>query len=99
MRDIIVPSGDIAKRIWLTEFGAPTGTARVAVTEDVQAQTASIVLLVARVVEWFGPAFVYSIRDAGTDQADFEQNFGILRRDFTPKQAYGTVSQLGWSSP
>ena len=98
MRDIMVGGGDIDKLIWLTEFGAPTGTAPVAVTEDVQAQTVSIVLLVARVVEWFGPAFVYSIRDAGTDQADIQQNFGILRRDFTPKQAYGMVSQFGWSS-
>lgn len=95
MHDVMVAGGDGAKLIWMTEFGAPTGTAPTAVSDEVQAETIRIVVTAARDVAWLGPAFVYSLRDSGTDPADPEQNFGLLRRDFTPKAAYGVVRGLG----
>ena len=39
----------------------------------------------------FGPVFVHSLRDAGTDPADSEQNFGLLRADFTHKPTFDVV--------
>ena len=39
----------------------------------------------------FGPVFVHSLGDAGTDSADSEQNFGLLRADFTHKPAFDVV--------
>ncbi|MEW1878613.1 hypothetical protein AB0O58_02845 [Rhodococcus sp. NPDC080181] len=42
----------------------------------------------------FGPVFVHSLRDSGTDPADPadpEQNFGLLRADFTHKSAFDVV--------
>ena len=99
MRDIMVAGGDAAKQVWLTEFGAPTGDAPVAVTDAVQADTIRIVLQAARDVGWIGPAFVYSLRDSGDDLTDPEQNFGILHHDFTPKPAFAVVRQFGAAQP
>ncbi len=91
MHDTMVDGGDPAKRIWITECGAPTGTARVAVSDAQQAHSIRILLRAARDVAWYGPAFVYSLRDSGTDPADPEQNFGILRHDLSPKPSYAVV--------
>ena len=95
MHDLMVAAGDADKWIWVTECGAPTGTSPVSVSEAVQAQTLSICLQTAKDVPWLGPAFVYAIRDSGPDPADPEQNFGIVRRDFSPKAAFGVVRQFG----
>ncbi|OMC29665.1 hypothetical protein A5740_17280 [Mycobacterium sp. GA-1841] len=98
LRDVMIAGGDSAKSIWITECGAPTGTSDVAVSEAEQAQTLRIVLQAAREVPWIGPTFVYSIRDAGEDLSDPEQNFGILQYDFAPKQAYRVVAEFGTSA-
>jgi hypothetical protein len=45
-----------------------------------------------------GPFFWYQIRDQGTDPADREQNFGLLRRDGSPKPAYGAFCRRGEGS-
>ena len=34
---------------------------------------------------------MHSLRDAGTDPADAEQNFGLLRADFTHKPTFDVV--------
>ena len=94
MRDTMVAGGDKGKGIWITEFGAPTGTGAGAVSESVQADTIRIVLQAAKETPWIGPAFVYSMRDSGTNKADREQHFGVLRRDFTPKPAASIVQQF-----
>jgi polysaccharide biosynthesis protein PslG len=94
MHDIMVSGGDAATRIWLTEIGAPTGTSPVAVSDAVQAQTIQTVLMATRDVDWLGPVYVYTLRDSGTDLADPEQNFGVLRTDFTHKPAYGVIQQF-----
>ena len=94
MHDTMVDGGDPAKRIWITECGAPTGTSAVAVSDAVQADTIRILLQEARNVSWLGPAFVYSIRDSGTDASDPEQNFGILHHDLSPKASYAVVHRF-----
>lgn len=99
MHDIMVAGGDGHKPVWITECGAPTGTARVAVTDAAQAETIRIVLRAARDVAWLGPAFVYSIRDDGTDTGDAEQNFGVLRHDFSPKPAYAVLREFASAAP
>ena len=91
MRDVMVAGGDANKQIWITEFGAPTGTNPNSVTEQVQSDTIGIVLDAVLGTDWLGPAFVYSLRDSGTDTSDVEQNFGLLHRDWTPKLAYARV--------
>jgi polysaccharide biosynthesis protein PslG len=95
MRDTMVAGGDAGKSVWITECGAPTGTAPKAVSDAVQAQTIDKVLALARSTSWIGTAFVFALRDSGTDPADAEQNFGVLRHDLSPKPAYGVVSEWG----
>ncbi|MFC7446468.1 beta-xylosidase [Rhodococcus daqingensis] len=91
MRDVMVAGGDAGKQMWITEFGAPTGTHPTAVTEAVQAESIAIALNAAREAPWIGPIYLYSIRDTGPNPADREQNFGLLRHDFSEKLAYGLV--------
>jgi polysaccharide biosynthesis protein PslG len=85
--DVMVRHGDAAKQIWATEFGAPTGTAEAAVTATEQA--AMVRAAWAKWTGWAftGPMFWYALRDVGTDEADVEDNFGLVHLDFSPKPA------------
>lgn len=79
--------GDGGKKVWITEFGAPTGTGPTAVSERDQALS---LLQARRQVarwDWAGPLLYYELVDGGTDVTDVEKNFGVLREDLTPKPA------------
>lgn len=79
--------GDGHKKIWITEFGAPTGTGPTAVSEQDQALT---LLQARRQVArwgWAGPLIYYELVDGATDPTDVEQNFGVLRENLDPKPA------------
>ncbi|MEH3139289.1 MAG: cellulase family glycosylhydrolase [Mycobacterium kyogaense] len=82
---VMASHGDGDKQVWITEFGAPTGTSVNAVSE--QQQTA--IMLGARdqvaLWDWAGPLIYYELVDGGTNPADGEQNFGVLRADLTLK--------------
>ncbi len=92
VRDVMVANGDSDKQIWLTEFGAPTGTGSGAVSESVQAQMLTRGIATAAQWSWTGPLFIYGGRDRGTDPADREQNFGFVRTDYTPKAALSALT-------
>jgi polysaccharide biosynthesis protein PslG len=90
LRSVMVDNGDGAKRIWATEFGAPTnGPSGSHVTEAEQAD------MIARAYRrwsdygWGGPLFAYSGRDLGTSTSTRENFFGLVRRDFTRKPSFG----------
>ncbi|WP_377450890.1 hypothetical protein [Rhodococcoides fascians] len=87
-------NGDGGKKIWITELGAPTGNGPMAVSEDAQAAIIGSSLNKASTLPYIGPVFVHSLRDSGTDPADSEQNFGLLRADFTHKPAFDVVRGL-----
>ncbi|AMY19963.1 hypothetical protein A3Q40_02595 [Rhodococcus sp. PBTS 1] len=91
IRDVMVARGDAAKPVWMTAVGAPTGSAEGAVSEDAQATTVRILLNATVGNSWLGPSFVYAIRDNGTDESVLDDNFGIVRRDYTPKPALAEV--------
>ncbi len=90
--DVMVANGDQAKQVWSTEAGAPTGTYvssdRRAVSEAQQALTAKRIYEIAAQRPWMGPVFWFCFRDYGPNLGDIEQNFGILRNDWSPKPAY-----------
>ena len=90
VHDVMAANGDDAKQIWLTEYGAPMGTASGAVSLTLQATMAQQGLLGMLEWPWSGPIFWYAARDRSTDPADREANFGLLRFDFSEKPAYGT---------
>lgn len=84
-------NGDSAKKVWLTEFGAPTGQGGVNVSEQQQSAIIADGLRYFSSLSFAGPVFVYNIRDDRTGSADPEQNFGLLRTDGSAKPAYSAV--------
>jgi hypothetical protein len=91
-RSVMVAHGDGAKRIWGTEYGAPTFGA--GISEAAQAQLVAAAYREWSKWDWSGPLFWYSARDAGTDPNDREDHFGLVRRDFSPKAAFAAYRSL-----
>lgn len=79
--------GEGGKKIWATEFGAPTGTDEEAMSEADQAKSIAQAEQMAQAWDWMGPLIIFELRDHGTDRSDIEQNFGVLNNDLTPKPA------------
>lgn len=77
--------GDAEKLIWLTEWGAPTGTAAVAVSVQRQAELVSAGIREARRRWYIGPLYLYGWRDLPGAADDPEAHFGVLDRDGAPK--------------
>lgn len=84
-------NGDGSKKIWITELGAPTGNGPMAVSEDAQAAIIGSSVAQASKLPYVGPVFVHSLRDSGTDASDSEQNYGLLRADFSRKPSFAVV--------
>jgi hypothetical protein len=93
-RSILRANGDAQKKIWATEWGAPTGASAQSVTEAEQAQLVTAALTKLKAWRWAGPSFFYSFRDKGTNRADREDNFGLVRRDWSPKPAYEAFRRI-----
>ena len=89
VHDVMAANGDGDKKVWLTEVGAPTGTSPFAVSEETQALSIALFVDFARTADYVGPVYLYSILDTGSDLADPEDNFGLIRQDFTAKPAFG----------
>lgn len=87
LRDLMVRHGDAGKKIWITEFGAATGTVPGAMSPTDQADTVVLARRQVRYWSWAGPLIYYELRDSGTDRKDIEQNFGVVRRDLSLKPA------------
>lgn len=88
LRDLLRDKGQGGKPIWLTEYGAPTGTSSRAVSEAEQAAQITEALAAVGDWPWTGPMFLYSHRDERINPADFQANFGLMSHDGTPKQAW-----------
>jgi O-glycosyl hydrolase len=81
-------NGDV-KPIWVTEFGWPTRSDRGGnVSEAEQAVLIRSGFARLRSIPWVRAAVLYELRDAGTDPNNMEHNWGILRRDYSPKPAF-----------
>lgn len=107
LRSIMAANSDSAKKIWITEFGAPTNGSGPAadignldlvdqpyhVTEALQASEMSTALSLYKTYDWVGPIFLYTLQDNGNDPTNNEDWFGLLRSDGSQKPAYTAVSQ------
>jgi polysaccharide biosynthesis protein PslG len=101
LRSVMIDNGDAAKRIWGTEFGAPTGGPQGShVSEAQQAQMVTRAYELWSSYEWAGPLFTYEGRDLGTSNSTRENFFGLAHHDFTPKPAFEAyrAAALGGSS-
>ena len=71
LRSVMSANGDGAKKIWATEFGAPTnGPSGSHVSEATQAAMMTKAYAEWRSYAWSGPMFAYQGRDLGTSTLD-----------------------------
>lgn len=94
VRAVMVANGDAEKRIWITEYGAPSNGGKGAVSEQAQADMLVEARGLAAGLSYAGPLFWYSYRDLGTDPEEKEDWFGLRRADGTPKPAYAAFGNL-----
>lgn len=86
--DVMSAHGDGGKRVWMTEFGAPTSAPGAeGVDQAEQAHQITDTLWAISQLPYAGPAFIYSIRDIDSNaQGNREANFGaLLTSDWQPK--------------
>jgi hypothetical protein len=99
MLSVMTRHGDGNKKIWITEFGAPTaGKSPWGTVIDEQQQAAMVqqTYAAAAAAPWAGPVFWYNYRDfcVYAKDADAECFFGLLRHDGTPKPAYDSYRRV-----
>ncbi len=95
LRSVMVAHGDGGKRIWATEFGAPTYSG--GVSDEQQAVEIRQAFETFRSASWAGPLFVYSYQDLGTSSNDAEDHFGLLRHDGSHKPSWEVFRQAAAS--
>jgi hypothetical protein len=96
LRSVMSAHGDGDKKIWATEWGAPTGGPANSgfVSEAVQASQVTEAYKMFGSYSWAGPLFVHTFRDDGTTTTTRENFFGLIRWDFSPKPAYAAYKAL-----
>jgi O-glycosyl hydrolase len=86
--------------IWITEWGEPTGTSsQWSVGERTQARTITQGMATMDRLSYIRGATLYGLRDLGTDPASMEQNFGVLRNDYSPKLSWPALQTALRSRP
>jgi hypothetical protein len=95
LRSVMTDNGDSAKKIWATEFGAPTnGPSGSYVSEATQASMLTKAYQLYRSYDWAGPLFFYQGRDQSANDTSTRENFfGLTRNDFSAKPAYTAYQQ------
>jgi hypothetical protein len=84
LRSVMVDNGDGHKKIWMTEYGAPTGGPR-AIDEETQAEWVTKAFAEVEQASWAGPLFWYNHRDGAVDPEDY---FGLRRLDWSAKPSW-----------
>ena len=101
VRSLMTVNGDSAKKIWSTEFGAPSciaGATYQCVTETEQANLATNSMVLWKGFSWSGGYYWYDVRDdfGGTSTTNDEAHFGAVRGDGSLKPSYSTL-KTAWS--
>lgn len=91
VRQLMRLRSDDGKKIWITEFGQPTGRVTDSVSEDDQAHILSDAIRESRKVPWIGGFFIFNTVDLVVEPFDEHVTFGLFRRDYTPKPAVAEV--------
>jgi polysaccharide biosynthesis protein PslG len=92
IRGIMVANGDGAKKIWGTEFGAPS-SGTTGLSQAFQSQTVTRAYQLWSSYSWAGPLFFYQGRDSGSDATDVYDNYGFASSSFDLKASFFAYQQ------
>jgi hypothetical protein len=90
IRSIMTENGDFAKKIWITEYGAPTSGPNSVGDTGQSADLVHAISLVKR-LNWVGSFYLYTWSDDPALSAD-ANGFGLLSSENDPKPAYAAVA-------
>lgn len=82
--------GDRERKIWLTEYGAPS-EGDGGVGTEMQSQMVVEALEITEDSENLGPIFMYTMYDIAFDPEDRESHFGLMYGPGQPKTAYSNL--------
>ena len=85
---VVRNNGDGGKPMWLTEYGARTGTTSRSVSYKRHAKLVVDAYRETKKLPFVQALYFFSIRDFSNDRRESEANFGLLKFDGTPKPAY-----------
>jgi polysaccharide biosynthesis protein PslG len=85
LRSLMVAHGDSAKKIWITEYGAPTSGTEHNVSDAEQSDEMVQAISQAKQLGWIGSVYIYTWEDGG-------DGFGLLTSDGGQKPAYAAVA-------
>lgn len=93
VRSFMTQYGDSAKKIWVTETGAPTcitGATYPCLSETEQDNLAALQTSQFKTYSWGGLFFWYDLNDdsGGTSTSDWQQHFGAVHADGSVKPVY-----------
>ncbi|WP_188548006.1 cellulase family glycosylhydrolase [Rhodococcoides trifolii] len=95
IRSSMVANGDTAKRLWSTEFGLPSfKSGSYSFTETDQANWTRDAIVYLRSLPYSGPMFLFDFRDTATGNGVRDENFGLLRSDYSQKPVYAVARSL-----
>jgi polysaccharide biosynthesis protein PslG len=90
LRSVMIENGDSAKKVWITEFGAPTsGFGNVGFTGQSNELVQAISLV--KKLSWVGSFYIYNWADPSSLRPG-QKAFGLLTDDGVQKPAYAAVS-------
>jgi hypothetical protein len=91
----MVAAGDRRTGLWLTEFGYSVCPTRpYCVQEGRQARSLADSFRVAAGWRYVRGLTSYDLRDAGDDANVWDNRYGLLRRDFSPRSSYWAVRSV-----
>ena len=91
LHGIMQRAGDDRAVLWATEAGASTCSPQLnaeCVSEEEQAKRIAGYIEALRRFPFVRALVIYNLRDKGTDPANGEDGFGLVRRDLSPKPAF-----------
>lgn len=96
LRGIMTSHNDASKKIWITEYGAPTSGNGDTFTEAEQQSMFQEAINLHKTYNWVGPMFLYTMYDfqpygASSDREDY---FGLKRSDGGSKPAFTSIKAL-----
>jgi hypothetical protein len=78
--------------LWITEFGWPTCEGgRWCVSEAQQAEYTAKSVPMLEAIPYLAAYAVYDLRNEGHDSTRMDDNFGLVREDYSPKPAYNAL--------